>query len=208
MKPGKGPLAARWSTRRGAFLAKAAAGVLTGARTLPGVPEHLAHAAEATLASSLASLASAPHREAHPLLYAFEGVLALPMHRRFRDALPSLAAQFDELLAQVDADGFLPETIGGTADGPLRIDVVAQALRVGYLLAAHRPHGSPDRRALQQLAQTLTRQLRTTGGVPFARNRDRTRCNAWVAMFADQALAFAKPLLRADELQCDATLLV
>ena len=41
--------------------------------------------------------------------------------------------------------------------------------------------------AQDELAQALARQLRTTGGVPFARNRDRARCNAWVAMFADQA---------------------
>jgi hypothetical protein len=207
MKPGAAPLAARWSTRRGAFLAKAAAGVLTASRDLPGIPAHLTRAAEATFASSLASLARAPHREAHPLLYAFEGALALPRHLRVRDALPDIAEQFDRLLAHADPDGFLPETIG-EAGGPQRVDVVAQALRVGHLLTAHRPQDPPDRIALARLAHTLARQVRPSGAVPFARDGVPLRLNTWAAMFADQALAFAKSAAHDDTWWRDAPLVV
>ncbi|MFO1323074.1 MAG: hypothetical protein U1F15_03320 [Burkholderiales bacterium] len=207
VKPGAAPPAARWSTRRGPFLAKAAAGVLTASRALPGIPAQLTVAAEATFASSLSLLAQAPHREAHPLLYAFEGALALPSHARVRDGLPVIAEQFDRLLARAGTDGFLPETIG-EAVGPKRIDVVAQALRVGHLLTAHRPQDPPDRVALARLSHTLARQVRASGAVPFARDGVPPRLNVWAAMFADQALALAKPAAHGDAAWRDAPLVV
>jgi hypothetical protein len=190
---------ARWSTRRGAFLAKAAAGILTAATALPGLPVRLVRAAEDTFAASLAALAEQPHREAHPLLYAFEGVLALPAHPRFAGALPVVAAQFDALLAQAGPDGFLPETIGAPlAQGPERIDVLAQSLRIGHLLTAHRPQQPPDRVALLRLRHALARQVHGSGAVTFARDATAQPWNVWAAMFADQALAFAAPARDAD----------
>jgi len=183
----------RWSTRRGPFLAKAAAGILRAHATLR-LPDVLARAAERTLDASLDKLAREPHREAHPLLYAFEGVLSLPRHPRFADALPSVSAQFDILLAHAGHDGYLPEALGMAAGhGPARVDVMAQALRVGYLLAAHRPQQPPDRVALARLRQAITRQIRPNGGVAFARSTSRAQANVWATMFADQALAFVNP---------------
>lgn len=187
----------RWSTRRGAFLAKAAAGVMRASELVPGVPAHVLRAAERTFAGALAVLGRAPHPETHPLLYAFEGVLNLPRHPRFHEALPVVAAQFDALLACAGADGHLPE-VAGAAKGPLRVDVMAQALRIGYLLTAHRPQQPPDRVALTRMRQALQRQVRPGTGVPFARGGDVAQSNVWATMFADQALALATPRRDAD----------
>jgi hypothetical protein len=187
--------AAKWSTRRGAFLTKAAAGVLTAARALPGIPGHVVQAADATFEASVIALAQSPHREAHPLLYACEGILALPGDRRFAEGIAVVAEQFERLLAAANADGYLPETLGaGTS--PQRVDVVAQALRVGHLLRAHRPQQPPDRVALERLARALHREIRPLGAVAFARGADGSLLNVWAAMFADQALAFAAPPAR------------
>jgi len=184
----------RWSTRRGPFLAKAAAGILRAATQLPDVPAAVTRAAEKTFHASVAALAREPHRESHPLLYAFEGVLNLPKHARFHDTLPVVAAQFDILLAQAGNDGHLPETLGAVSGrGPSRVDVIAQAVRVGYLLAAHRPQCPPDRVALARLRQALSRQVRAHGGVAFARSVAPAQANVWATMFADQALAFVTP---------------
>lgn len=186
-----GPLPSRWSTRSGPFLAKAAAGVLRAAQVLP-VPAPIEAAAERTFEAAIAQLAREPHRETHPLLYAFEGVLDLPAHPRFHDALPSVSAQFDMLLAYAHHDAHLPETLGGpSGNGPARVDVMAQALRVGYLLGAHRPQQPPDRVGLARVRQALVRQVRAHGGVAFARSAAPAQSNVWATMFADQALAFA-----------------
>lgn len=181
--------AARWSTRRGAFLAKAAAGVLTAARALPAIPARLVQAADGTFTASVAALAQDAHREAHPLLYACEGVLALPRHRRFHASLAVAAAHFEALLAAADSDGTLPETLHAEG-GARRVDVIAQALRVGALLAYHRPQRPPDRVALERLHRALLREIPPSGAVAFARGADGATSNVWAAMFADQALDF------------------
>ncbi len=189
----------RWSTRRGAFLAKAAAGILTAADALAGIPASVARAAAITFEASVDALDREPHRDAHPLLYAFEGVLALPRHPRFSDALGVVALQFDALLAHAAAGGCVPETLGLDAQGgPFRVDVQAQTLRVGHLLALHRPDQPPDRVALERLQHLLVRQVRPTGAVAFAVNADATGANVWAAMFTDQALAFAPSACDAD----------
>jgi hypothetical protein len=186
-----GPIPNRWSTRRGPFLAKAAAGILRAASVLP-IPASLLVAAESTFTTSLSVLAREPHRETHPLLYAFEGVLDMPQHPRFRDALPAIAAQFDILLAYASHDAHLPESLcSGPGNGPARIDVMAQTLRVGYLLAAHRPQQPPDRVGLARLRQAIVRQVRPGSGVAFAKSAAPAQANVWATMFADQALAFA-----------------
>ena len=188
-----GPLPDRWSTRRGPFLAKAAAGVLRAATVLP-IPPELRIAAERTFASSLTHLAREPHRETHPLLYAFEGVLDLPQHPRFHDVLPAISAQFDMLLAYASHDAHLPESLCNSAgNGPARIDVMAQTLRIGYLLSAHRPQQPPDRVGLARIRQALARQVRPGAGIAFARSAAPAQANVWATMFADQALAFAAP---------------
>ncbi len=134
-----------------------------------------------------------PHREAHPLLYTFEGVMALPGHRRFDDALAVVATQFDALLAHAAPDGALPETTGDDAGtGPARVDVLAQALRIGCLLNAHRPQQPVDRSTLARLAQLLAAQVRPAGAVGFAMPATGAQANVWAAMFADQALVLAR----------------
>jgi hypothetical protein len=188
-----GPIPDRWSTRRGPFLAKAAAGVIRAADVLD-IPCDLRTAAEQTFAASLHLLAREPHRETHPLLYAFEGALDLPQHPRFQAALPAIAAQFDILLAHASHDAHLPETLASASgNGPARVDVMAQTLRVGYLLAAHRPQQPPDRVGLARLRQSLARHVRPGSGVAFARSAAPAQANVWATMFADQALAFASP---------------
>lgn len=185
-------LPSRWSTRRGAFLAKAAAGVLRAATQVPVAPRVVA-AAGRTFEESIAALADAPHPEVHPLLYACEGILDLPQHARFRETLPIVAARHAELLPLVTDDGYLPESMAAPAAGPSRIDVIAQALRVAHLLAMHGV-ASPDAAALTRLRQALARHAAGDGGVPFSRQAPEAQRNTWAAMFADQALAYAAPL--------------
>lgn len=182
-------LPARWSTQRGPFLAKAAAGVLRAAGELDGIPVPLVRAAEATFASSIAALAQAPHAEVHPLLYACEGILDLPRHPRFAAALPIVASTFAALGEHVSAHGDLPEST--RAGGPARVDVIAQALRVGYLLAAHDASPPPAVGVLARLQAALVREIGADGGLRFARTGPASQRNTWAAMFADQALAFA-----------------
>jgi len=185
----------RWSTRRGAFLAKAAAGIVAAARVLPGVPASIERAAIATFDASISALLDHPHRDVHPLLYAFEGVLAWPEHPRFDAVIEVVAAQFAALLGLAGKDGRLPESIDAAsgATGPARVDVIAQALRVGFLLGVHRVQPPQDQLALARLRHLLVRQLRPSGAVGFLLDAEPADCNAWAAMFADQALAFAVP---------------
>jgi hypothetical protein len=183
----------RWSTRRGPFLAKAAAGIVTAARTLPTVLGPVLRAAEATFDASVAALLHAPHPELHPLLYAHEGVMALPDHRDFVRTLATVAAQFDELLKVASRHGTLPEsrgTRGEVATGPSRVDVVAQTLRIGSLLDAHLPFRDADRSTLAHLRGLLAAEVRPSGALPFALRSEPPQWNTWAAMFADQTLAF------------------
>ena len=189
---GAAELPDRWSTRRGGFLAKAAAGIVTAGPALPGLSAQAAAAARATFDASLDWMQARPHREAHPRLYAFEGVMALPGHRRFGEVLAVVAAQYDALLAHGAPDGALPETLGSdTGSGPARVDVLAQALRIGCLLNAHRPQQPVDRIALARFAALLAKQVRPSGAVGFAIPSAGAQANVWAAMFADQALALA-----------------
>ena len=182
----------RWSTRRGPFLAKAAAGIITAAQTLPSVPRRVLRAAETTFDTSVAALLHAPHPEMHPLLYAHEGVMALPNHRDFVRTLATVAAQFDELLVLASRHGTLPESRGtrGETTGPARVDVVAQALRIGSLLDAHLPFRNADRTTLGHLRGLLEAEVRPSGALPFALRSEPPQWNTWAAMFADQARAF------------------
>lgn len=190
--PADADMPARWSTRRGGFLAKAAAGVASAA-TLPGMAPRVVAAAEATWLASVASAFDAPHDELHPQLYAFEGILSRPGHPRTALALPRMAAAFDALLALRTRRGALPECRRGHAagTGPERIDVIAQTLRVGYLLQRNFPAWTPDRVALARLRHQLRKQVRADGSLPFAIDAPTPISNVWAAMFADQAIAMA-----------------
>jgi len=194
----------RWSTRRGGFLAKAGAGVAAAA-ALPGMAPRVVAAAEATWLASLESAFAAPHDELHPQLYAFEGILSRPRHPRTMAALPRLAAAFDALLALRTRHGALPESrrTPGPEAGPERIDVIAQTLRVGYLLQRSLPQWMPDRVALARLRHLLRSQVRADGSVPFALDAPVPVSNVWAAMFADQAISMAYGPVPADERAAD-----
>jgi hypothetical protein len=182
----------RWSTRRGGFLAKAAAGVIAGAPALPGIDEAVRHSADLTYAASLRWAVETPHDEVHPLLYTFEGILSLPQHPQFKAVLPELAEQFSGLLADTRGMDWVPESRrhAHASDVPKRLDVVAQTIRIGHLLSMHRPQQPPDRIALARLQQMLIRHVRLNGAVPFAVQSPPSQSNVWAAMFAEQALGF------------------
>jgi len=182
-----GPFPTRWSTQRGAFLAKAAAGVDFAALRLPSMPARLRDAARTTFDASLDALLAAPHAETHPLLYALEGYLNWPAHPDFVRRLPDAIACFDALVARCDALGRVPES---TLDaGPARLDIVAQAMRVALLLDHH--GGTTRHRAcVQRLATTLRHAVTSEGAVPFVHEAAPLQRNAWATMFASQALAW------------------
>ena len=178
----------RWSTQRGPFLAKAAAGIEVASASLPGVSTALRTAAAATFDASIEALTAAPHAETHPQLYALEGYLAWPGHPQFAARLPAMMTAFEGLVASTLAQGRVPES--QREAGTARLDIVAQMLRVGVLLGHH--GGST---VLASLTRPLVAALETAvlpdGAMPFARHGDfALQRNAWVAMFATQALAW------------------
>jgi len=179
----------RWSTRRGPFLAKAAAGILDANDALQNVPAILVNAARRSFDASVDALVRAPHDETHPFLYAIEGFLARPDHGAFAARLPKIAAHFDALVERSSKLGGVPETTQHA--GPSRLDIVAQTLRAGLLLEAHRGDGVSRRRELDRLADTLAQYVRPDGALPFSPNADAVQLNVWTAMFAEQALSLA-----------------
>ena len=179
----------RWSTRRGPFLAKAAAGILDASEALPDIAANLVEAATRSFDAGLDALVLAPHDETHPFLYAIEGFLARPADNGFAARLPKIAAHFDALLDRSNRLGRVPETVPGA--GPMRLDIVAQTVRVGLLLEVHRRDGISRRRELDRLADTLAQYVRSDGALPFSADGHVVQCNVWTAMFAQQALSLA-----------------
>lgn len=178
----------RWSTQRGPFLAKAAAGIEIAAATLPAISPALRAAAAATFDASIQALTTSPHAETHPQLYALEGYLAWPGHPRFDARMPAAMAAFERIVAATLAQGRVPESLreAGTA----RLDIVAQMLRVGVLLG-HHDGGTTLASLTRPLVAALETAVLRDGAMPFARHGDfALQRNAWVAMFATQALAW------------------
>jgi hypothetical protein len=180
----------RWSTRRGAFLAKAAAGIIAAGATLPGIPRDLVEAAELTFVTSVDELIVAPHAETHPFLYAIEGFLSLSDRRDFAPRLEPIAKRFQALMAEAASLGRVPEHRGGS--GQARLDVVAQALRVGVLLEAHLGAERADNKQRESLTHALAQQVAASGALPFAVGALPVQHNVWTAMFAEQALALTR----------------
>jgi hypothetical protein len=179
----------RWSTRRGGFLSKAAAAVLSAARILPQVPATLRAAAETTLAMSIRAAVERPHDETHPRLYAIEGVLILsPLASA---PVPTeLARQLVRLIDSATLHGALSES---EATGSVeRLDIVAQGLRAAYLLRAIAPRWAPDERAMERMQHLLVRYTSPDGAVAFDTGVRPKRYCVWAAMFAEQALALAR----------------
>ena len=176
----------RWSTQGGAFLAKAAAGVLAAAR-LPGVSPALMDAAQRTLDRAQRDLAARPHDEAHPLLYAIEGLLAGAKHVGARLALPAAAASLDRLLAARDAAGYPREH--ARENGQPRNDVLAQALRAGCMLSALDIAAAPAQGTLRALGDVLAQRATAEGALSFSPATATREVNVWATMFSEQALA-------------------
>jgi len=183
------PLRKRWSTRRGGFLAKAAAGVLSAAKVLPQIAP-LQPIAEATLVASLRLAVEEPHAEIHPMLYAIEGALCVPGHRAVDPVMDSLAAQVEGLLQQASTDGRLPES--RAALGIARLDIVAQTLRATSLLRRRARGWFPDPSVLDRMSVGLVRAMSRDGALPIDPTAQVPQYNAWCAMFADQALQVAQ----------------
>jgi hypothetical protein len=166
----------RWSTRRGAFLSKAAGGVLLAAAQFPSLPPPLARAADATFAAALESMSREPHAETHPLLYGIEGALSLPEHPATTAALPHILRQLSELFERSTQLGYMPESLSG---GRMRLDVVAQAARAAALLTP--PH-------VDAVAQVLVHYTDARTGILFSPDGQPPQYSVWTAMFAEQAL--------------------
>ncbi|MEP6656407.1 MAG: hypothetical protein ABJC33_04185 [Betaproteobacteria bacterium] len=177
----------RWSTRRGGFLAKAAAGILRAAEQIGGIPGEITQAAAKTWVASLGWATDTPHEDVHPLLYTYEGMLSRPGHDGVIEILPTLIDRFDALLREVSRETWIPETLG-QANGPERVDIMAQALRVNELLPRRSEPPLPSRNAMAALRSRLAQSVRGDGAVPFALGAQPVQLNVWAAMFASQAL--------------------
>ena len=88
------------------------------------------------------------------------------------------------------------DSIAQTQVLPCLVDVVAQVLRVAYLLRALVPEWSPDPRSLAVMQQFLMRQTAFEGGAPFDAAPAAPPYCVWAAMFAEQALDLARTASR------------
>ena len=138
--------------------------------------------------TSVDALLCTPDPETHPFLSAIEGFRSRPQPPRFAPALPAIAAQFAQLMQRATLQGRLPES--ASDPGPARLDIVAQALRVGLLLRAHT--GASAAPELRQFAATLTRNVSRDGALPFAPEATPVQWNVWTCMFAEQALTWVR----------------
>ena len=183
----------RWSTRRGGFLAKAAAGIVTSAPALPGLSAHVAAAARATFDASLDWMQARPHREAHPLLYTFEGIMALPGHRRFDDALAVVADAVRRAARARRARRRAARNDGRRCRHRSRARGRARA-GAAHRLPVERASAAAARRPKHaRAARAAARaQVRPSGAVGFAMPATGAQANVWAAMFADQALVLAR----------------
>ncbi len=179
-------LPTRWSTGRGSFLAKAAAGILFAADELPEFPAELASCAKQTLDRAQTWMAERPHADTHPFLYAIEGALSRTHHRGSATLLPSVALQFRELIDRSQHRGHVPESVDSSTTQ--RLDIVAQAVRIGCLLRFQWPAGGPERSFVSNMARLLVRHTTSDGALPFDPGAAAPQYSAWGAMFAEQAL--------------------
>jgi hypothetical protein len=187
----------RWSTRRGPFLSKAAAGVLIAAAQFSSLPGALAKAADATFGSALESMSAQLHSETHALLYGIEGALSLPEHPATVTAMPHMVRQLRDLLERSAQLGHTPELLGGT--GRVRLDIMAQAIRAAAFvpaeLSTELPIELPSESAtahVDQMAQLLVHYIDPSLGIPFSPDATPRQYNVWTAMFAEQALFAAE----------------
>lgn len=155
----------RWSSCFGPFLLKACARLLHGRGALAQLC--------ADAVDELAELAlRAPHVQAHPQLYAIEGLIELNREPLALQVLRRL------LHTHRGADS-ISEYVGG---GPRRSDVLAQLLSTACLL------GLDDERdpGWSRLADELAERVDPQGRLPFADPEEERP--TWAALFALEAL--------------------
>jgi hypothetical protein len=163
---GHGALSPRWSGQVGPFLLKVCARVRDRTSVLS---EACARAVPALITAAV----SQPHEEAHPQLYAIEGMLELGL------TAPASAA----LQALITAHGGLAGLRESCTGGARRLDVLAQVLRAGCLLGLARR----DAAEWIALAHELAAAIDFRGRLPFAVGSELRP--TWTALFAEQALS-------------------
>ncbi|MFK0293153.1 hypothetical protein ACIQU6_22110 [Streptomyces sp. NPDC090442] len=176
----------RWSTAPGPHLLKVAGGVLALAG--PGEDSTTVRAARATLARHAPGLKGRLPAMSHPALYALEGLLQAEVagHAEYHD---ELRHGYHELLDH--ADGGVLHEVAADPSSRVRSDVLAQALRVGSVLAGRGELDGRHTDRLDEIARVLVSHVDPHGGTWFDRTGDAgARYNTWCAMFAHQALAF------------------
>lgn len=163
---------ARWSGRAGPFSLKPLSRIVAAS---DASTDAVHSAFSAALPELVNRTLHAPHAEAHPQLYAIEGLLAL----RLRDEAHSA---FQQLLTAHGAPIKLRETVG---HGPSRSDVLAQALRVALILAPDATRVAPE---WQAVVDELIYRVDASGHIVFAPGADDSP--TWAALFTEQALAW------------------
>jgi hypothetical protein len=122
------------------------------------------------------------HTETHALLYGIEGALSQPEHPATAAAMPHMVRQLRDLIKRSAPLGHTPELLDGT--GRVRLDIVAQAIRVAALLL---PEMHVD-----EMARLLVHYIAPSLGIPFSPDERPRQYNVWTAMFAEQALFAAE----------------
>jgi hypothetical protein len=162
---GLGPMSSRWSSRVGPFLLKTCARLRHATGPIAAA---CSRSVPALVEQSLVS----PHAEAHPQLYAIEGLILMGHVTKARAALGDLCVRSGGI------DGIRESTLGG----PRRSDVLAQLLRAALKLGLA-SRGEP---AWAALVDELIGRIDENGRVSFADCND-TR-PTWAALFCEQAL--------------------
>lgn len=155
----------RWSCSFGPYLLKAWARLIPGQGSLARL---CAESVDETIEICLQS----PHPQAHPQLYAIEGLIELERPQLARQAL-------FRLLADHGGAGAITEQVAG---GPRRSDVLAQLLRAGCLLGVE-DESDPG---WTRLAAEVAARVDQNGRLPFAEPDDDRP--TWAGLFALQAL--------------------
>lgn len=170
----------RWSTERGAFLAKAAQGIVAACDRFK-LPAALRDSARATVAwLDEQSVDTIHYSNTHALLYYVEGIIAWPeitpnRNNRIQDILTAL-------LGEYTAHAVLPEDF--SKPGKIRADVHAQLLRAACCIKL-----ADQQATLAKLAASLLNFVRNDGAVLFEQNARPVQLNVWCAIFCEQALA-------------------
>lgn len=154
----------RWSGQDGPFLLKALARI----RHASPIRPLAAGAIEAMVPLTI----TAPHDEAHPQLYAIEGLLLLDEFELAGNVLQAL----------LDAHGGIEHLRESRGSGPARNDVFAQALRAALILDW--PVRNQPRWA--RVYDRLVASVQCSGRLPFSAGHQ--HAPTWAALFAEQAI--------------------